>query len=274
MRKHVSRVHEKKKDYTCEKCHDSFHSKQELDFHVESNHKSINSINCQHCNKEIKETRLNYHIRQVHENLKNHTCDLCKKDFMNKHSLSKHVQYVHGSESQLKKCDICGKEIKEFKLKSHMKLMHQNSKHFPCEFCKKVLTNKGNLAQHVIDVHKLNKMMKCEKCNLEIKENKFKRHMKEKHEKESPICPICKKNYSTNSILNKHIQNVHEKTIQKCDKCGKSFKPDTLRKHIRIVHDKAYTQTCGLCNKLLTTKSELRKHLDRVHKSETKSENF
>ena len=120
----------------------------------------------------------------------------------------------------LKKCVICGKKVKESSMKTHMKMMHQNSKHFPCDLCDQVLTNKYNLAQHVIDIHKINKMIKCEKYNLDIKENIFKRHMTQKHGKEH-ICTVCKKKYSSNRVLKDHILNIHEQTKQKCDKCEK-----------------------------------------------------
>ena len=197
--KHVSRIHEKKKDHKCIKCNDSFYAKKELEVHMKTTHQSINYITCQECNKEIKETSLKNHIKSVHENLKNHKCDLCKKYFSAKNNLQKHVQGVHGSEAQLKKCDICGKEVKESNLKTHMKIMHENSKRFPCDFCNKVLSNKSNLTQHVINVHKPKKLIKCEKCNLEVKENSLKRHVKEN----------CKKNFSSSR---EYVLNIHEGT--------------------------------------------------------------
>ena len=135
------------------------------------------------------------------------------------------------------------------------------------------MTSKSNLSQHIIDLHKTNKLIKCEECNLAVKQNRLKRHIKEKHENEF-ICNICKKKYSSNSVLKDHVINVHEETKQKCNKCEKFYKPETLRKHIRIFHDKAYTQSCKLCNQVLSSKGVLKKHLITIHRSEFKQKSI
>ena len=67
--------------------------------------------------------------------------------------------------------------------------------------------------------------------------------------------------------LKKHVKTVHEKIKAfKCDHCGKCFATkQNMKVHIENVHLDASNSTCDQCGKMFKTVSYLEKHVKMVH---------
>ena len=83
---------------------------------------------------------------------------------------------------------------------------------FKCEICLKTLSGRGNLKQHVENVHK----------RLKTK------------------CDICGKQFTKKYYLKEHVSGVHEKKRNfKCDQCDEAFFfGSTLSNHKKIHFEK------------------------------------
>jgi len=85
-------------------------------------------------------------------------------------------------------------------------------------------------------------------------------------------CEICAKEFPKVGTLNRHIREVHNKDKNRssqhctCTTCGKNFsRSDRLTTHMRI-HAGDMPYKCQYCDKCWMFKSELTKHLLKVHK--------
>ena len=78
-------------------------------------------------------------------------CDKCKKSFTTWKNLKQHIIDIHIGFTR--ECQVCKKQIKDGGFRKHMRHFHENPKKYPCSLCEKVLSSKGTLKQHCIDVH-------------------------------------------------------------------------------------------------------------------------
>ena len=65
---------------------------------------------------------LKKHIYTIHKDHKDYRCEDCVKPFSNVYEMKKHVYRIHIEKND--KCDICGKLVKESKLRKHMISIH------------------------------------------------------------------------------------------------------------------------------------------------------
>ena len=63
-------------------------------------------------------------------------------------------------------CQICGKVVSKYLLKSHMKV-HSESKPFKCEYCDKGFKINSNLTKH-LRIHTGEKPFKCALCGTKF----------------------------------------------------------------------------------------------------------
>ena len=127
---HRKFCHEKRGDFTCDKCEEVFISSSTLKVH--------------------KITKHNHRPLPI--------CDLCGKEMPPGKSLERHMLYHHTKpEDKPFKCTICI-PVKGFAMKSrldeHMNT-HTGEKPFKCKLCQGVAyANKANLAAHIRSFHK------------------------------------------------------------------------------------------------------------------------
>ena len=81
--KHISIIHGEEKKFESNVCTKTFGQKQELEIHIETNHK-IKEQNCKFCGKDFarSETMI-VHIKNTHKGTQknNFKCDSCRKCF-------------------------------------------------------------------------------------------------------------------------------------------------------------------------------------------------
>lgn len=129
LRKHVERVHTRKRDVLCTKegCNMSFFTNKDRADHLRNKHR-VNMLKCENCRKEFAYKR----------NLKRHNKS-CGKAVKDKHQ-----------------CKICGKKYCSSEaLSMHENIKHTNVKQFICEMCGKVFDRNFTHARHVRTVHQL-----------------------------------------------------------------------------------------------------------------------
>jgi len=158
------------------------------------------------------------------------TCPDCKKTFSQWRVMNKHRKIVHQGEKLT--CSTCNKTYHDAQsLKKHVEAVHLKLKRV-CPLCGATVTT---LAGHMNAVHAGNRNFPCTSCDKKFKSNyDLTRHRASVHLGQKPACPIC----------GKHLSNLDQ--------------------HIRIVH-KQIKFSCNLCSKQLNTRSDLQKHITKVH---------
>ena len=93
----------------------------------------------------------------------------------------------------------------------------------------KIVGDKGNLTQHVENVHQQTQY-KYQICGKSFsKSGSLKYHIKTIHEgQRDHKCDSCGKSFATSGNLKKHIKTLHEGQRFKCDFCKKYFTEFTL----------------------------------------------
>ena len=183
------------------------------------------------------------------------------------------------------KCDTCGQA---FFLKGNLK-KHEDSTHkgirFPCTLCDKTFKRICGLKRHERATHELEKYA-CNLCNKMYTDKRyFKKHCKKNHDDEMSFkkisapsyrqkggggsCETCDKFFKSKDILKVHEQTVHQNIRYECDSCDKKFSNNgNLFKHKKNIHEKSRgLLTCNFCNKSIATKTNLKRHIDLVHKN-------
>ena len=131
-------------------------------------------------------------------------------------------------------CQICGKVVLKFNLKSHMKI-HCELKPFNCRHCENKFKRKSELTVH-LRIHTGEKPFNCELCGKRFGQSgNLSTHMLT-HIGSKPFkCEFCDKGFKTSSELSSHLRTHTGAKPFKCDICSKEFiRSDTLKKHIRI----------------------------------------
>uniref|UniRef100_A0A336LZZ2 CSON007068 protein n=1 Tax=Culicoides sonorensis TaxID=179676 RepID=A0A336LZZ2_CULSO len=175
-------------------------------------------------------------------------------------------------------CEICCKEMSREYLKQHMTYVHASDPNiYKCDLCDKFFKIKGNLTRHVktahlgIKVHQLErerkklKMVNCKICSIEIGLLSLKSHIKAAHPEESPPyqCDLCGRFFSLKASLRQHIKTTHLNLIEKhpCEYCGRIYQlKNSLMAHVKNDHTNIQTYQCNTCDKTFTAKYLLRRH--------------
>ena len=72
------------------------HRKKALTLHIKGVHEKIKEFNCDRCNKKFsKGYNLKVHVQTVHEKERNFICQICKKGFGILKTLQKHSARAH-----------------------------------------------------------------------------------------------------------------------------------------------------------------------------------
>ena len=183
---HVSEVHEKDRNFKCEKCSRAF----------------------------VRKGDLKAHVNAVHEKRKDFKCEICQKAFFRNNYLQTHVNTVHKNVSIVMfQCNMCKKTFtSNSHLKDHVTAVHERAKEFKCEICNKVFKCKSHLKEHVIAVHEKRKDFKCEICNKAFSLKKvLTKHVNVVHKNVSNfMCRICNKAFQGSADLFRHNAALHK----------------------------------------------------------------
>lgn len=121
--KHVSDVHDGRREYKCNACDSVLCSVAGLRRHVNRVHLMERRFPCHLCDKAFfAKAQLDNHII-CHTGERNFKCDFCNKKFSRKKTLREHIR-IHLNDRRFK-CQICGLGfVQNCSLKGHMKSKH------------------------------------------------------------------------------------------------------------------------------------------------------
>jgi len=284
------------KPLECKDCNKRFSTKRQLNNHRLVKHENPNAFQCKVCNKSLSSKRSLKNHSQTHEEnpAKPFKCLKCQKSFRLKELLKLHQMSKH-SDSKPLVCDLCPKRFSILmQIRSHVE-NHKKEKRFKCEVCMKSFTFKNNFNDHLerhsgvkvkcdlCDAEFLTKIalsnhksymhsdrsFKCDKCGYVAKNSKLLRAHQEVHKewKEADFveCLKCYKKYRNIKALRSHNKQVHIEKQFTCDHFNCNYVGKTkyeLNRH-EASHDKKFD--CNICEKLFSSKSELKNHISIKH---------
>ena len=159
-------------------------------------------------------------------------------------------------------------------MKRHIKHIHEGI-NYACHLCEKAYTDKRNLNNHILSVHKKIKNHTCHECGKSFAfPSNLKVHMKKFHKIEEFFSQEGNNNKDKKEIMESFMDtnddtmvSVHE-GIKKfsCHLCEKSFTDKTnMKRHIICVHEGIKQFSCHLCEKAFTKKVSMKRHISSVH---------
>ena len=149
-------------------------------------------------------------------------------------------------------------------LVSHQKKKHLNPKLHACQECQIVFLTKAKLDIHLKIVHQKSIHFSCQFCNRSfLLRIQLKNHQMKEHSCQTNFCKTCQIAFFTKAELNSHLKSVHEKPLFKCQYCEKpAFSLRILLNDHRM---KEHSNQCKKCQRTFFTKAELNSHLKSVH---------
>lgn len=199
----------------------------------------------------------------------------CEAILYGRVGLNNHKVKVHEEAGQKTPCPICGLEMKEGSLKTHIYLLH-NTDHLEvsCMICGKVFSNPFYLKMHSRH-HKEKEEIVCELCDFKANNQEvFTQHSFREHGLLLPAgtklheCTECDYKSPVKRNLAAHTKK-HVESFFKCPApdCLKSFKRQQLcEEHFSRVHHSRYSSKCPECEQVFHSQTGIRYHLWRVHR--------
>ena len=145
-----------------------------------------------------------------------HKCPHCDYTHHKQSNIRHHIDRKHNTESVIS-CPYCGKRVKAYCLKRHIRLVKCNlseeereiKSEYPCPECGKLFANEDNVKKHIVYYHRENQKQHCQLCNFTTKyAYNMRMHMKRVHE-HKPFweqCLYCEQKVSN---MKSHISTYH-----------------------------------------------------------------
>ena len=226
-------------------------------------------------------------------------CQYCELVFESAYQRKFHMkEHKQETRSQRKECSICGKKLKEYFLKSHMKQAHTDQRVSICNYCEKTFTQKGSLKRHVVTTHgivegKVGKYLQvkrktmprysmCSVCEKTLKGG-LTFHMKIHTGDKSYSCNLCTLAFTQQGVWRRHmirhekgkLRNIEKQKRKKvitknpfsCRICRKVFtNKNRFRFHLKK-HSVSTMRKCSFCDFETMSTPEFLKHENELHKS-------
>ena len=158
------------------------------------------SFQCAYCPFMAKHNKsLTMHTKKYHPEECRFACSQCDEKFLQKSSLDRHENLVHGDSGF--SCDICMRKLCSGQaLKKHIAQIHPTDGRNDCKKCHFKASNSRELRSHVDNVHEAGNSYKCEYCGFATRKPQvLVTHIKKAHGCENK-CPACDKNYTSQGL--------------------------------------------------------------------------
>lgn len=150
-------------------------------------------------------------------------------------------------------------------------------KNYICNFpgCSKAYSRPSLLDQH-IQTHYGYRPFKCEYSNCGesfTRKDHLERHrLKHLNNEDKPFhCQICNKGVNTKQHLKRHEKTHFKSFVCDYDGCNESFyKHQSLKAHIRAVHEGNNGHNCKICGKHFERPNRLISHMEKHHSDSSK----
>ncbi|XP_031628851.1 zinc finger protein 880-like [Contarinia nasturtii] len=241
---HKKTQHAPPGSYICRICYKELPNEQELSkHHADCLSKTRKKVRCNDCGKMFNKSTIARHKRAFHSPEGTPVCKRCGKIFSNEGELS-----LHRSVCLLKRKPI-------------------EKGHFECDICKKVLSSKKCVKQHINFMHNPEYQKKtqipCNICGKIMGSDAIYRHRAVFHSDASTyVCKLCGKKSPNEAALLSHKTECLKKASRKipCNICGKVLNKSTMARHKVINHSGAEAFVCKLCAKIFPNDEELQNH--------------
>ena len=174
-----------------------------------------------------------------------------------------------------RECYLCLKIFSNvFKMKRHIRLVHEKERNFKCKQCNSTFGENSELKNHIKSIHEFEFNHSCNICEKRFKTNHgLNEHVRRMHDDSSRSfgCEFCNKKFKDKRYLGQHVRKLHEGKIVKhiCHICEKVFHANTsqLKTHIFVAHEKTKPQPhkCDFCDKTFLHKISLKRHTSSNH---------
>lgn len=219
---------------------------------------------CPKCNEEYRGKYFVIHYRRAHgefppglEDRKKYICDQCSAEFLEQHSLKRHMAvHQEGSDSAKDSypCHVCPQKFNKLRyLIIHCRATHntipaecQDRPQFICDKCPDIFFSDETLKKHMLTHDGI-------------------KHPSKKRKKEfSKQCPQCEKTFRGYGNFYEHFRVVHQKlNLFDCQSCTRKFGSQTkLTEHIKNVHTRVNCDVClqEVCNDFMLTRHKAKAH--------------
>ena len=99
LQMHIKQVHNKIKDFECDRCEYTCSLNVNLQRHIKSVHNKIKDFECDRCEYMCSSSSdLQRHIKQVHDKIKDIKCDRCEYSCSRNSTLKKHILICKGED--------------------------------------------------------------------------------------------------------------------------------------------------------------------------------
>lgn len=192
-------------NFSCEYCGSQFGSLRLLKNHLQSHEGG--SFPCPKCDKVFKSAiyRSN-HIRVTHLKHLLRTCPYCPERFNSNYSRTKHIRIAHKPNSQLFKCETCGKGFDlKYHLRLHIRSVHLHERNYECKVCHLRFFNNYAVSRHM-HIHTGDYQFKCQICGKGFATRiRYKEHCKT----HNVVCYTCGASCKNHDCLTAHVKDVH-----------------------------------------------------------------
>lgn len=147
---------------------------------------------------------------------------------------------------------------------------HTGLKDFQCDLCEKSFVSDYGLAKHKRHVHENVRRFACNQCDYTCDDQcHLDRHMLIHTGTKPFVCSECDMAFTRKDQLEQHMPQHTDAKNYVCDECHQSFKNrSTLRTH-KFTHSNEKPYKCSHCDYACTQLSNLKKHIKKMHKTET-----
>lgn len=271
------RTHEEEKNFRCEACFGTFNVQSELKDHCDSKHSSVSAnVKCGVCKQNLYSAQSVYSHSLRHSGTRNFKCDVCGSKFKRKQILDQHKKrHETNVTSQSFQCNVCKKELTtKSSLREHMFLVHKKSLEetdHKCEVCGKCFRNWANYRRHVQLHPKL-----LDNSTIALAQEKDVLDTIGANDSSSHRfkCNICSQEFDTTKSMLEHLKE-HQATPNtevatgagsvEGLACSVCLKAFTNRKYLRshMQIHKSIELKCDVCGMLFKRKDTLRMHKKR-----------
>ncbi|XP_051931422.1 POZ-, AT hook-, and zinc finger-containing protein 1 isoform X1 [Hippocampus zosterae] len=276
--------HSGEKPYACHVCGLRFKRKDRMSYHVRSHDGSVGKpYVCQSCGKGFsRPDHLNGHIKQVHTTERPHKCQICNASFATRDRLRSHLA-CHEDKIP---CKVCGKFLRAAYMTDHLK-KHSEGTHNYCGICNKGFSTASYLKVHTkthhgsslppsaalhtfpepsreLQMHNGAHYHMGRQCSVEDgQENDGKCPHLDSEESDPSFGELS----NCEDMKSPHKSDRPELEIPSLACNGTSAGALGSPEGPKAKTDPEKKFNCGICGQAFRTKSYLRKHQHRVHKT-------
>ncbi|XP_061147789.1 POZ-, AT hook-, and zinc finger-containing protein 1 isoform X2 [Syngnathus typhle] len=261
-----------------------FHGGLTLD-HGRKRERTRRHVGCDICGKVFRDV---YHLNRhklSHSGEKPYACHVCGLRFKRKDRMSYHVRSHDGSVGKPYVCQSCGKGFsRPDHLNGHIKQVHTTERPHKCQICNASFATRDRLRSHLA-CHE--DKIPCKVCGKYLRAAYMTDHLKKHSEGTHNYCGICNKDGQGNDGKCPHLESEEsDPSFGELSNCDEMKSPHKSELEIPSLAcngtsagalgspegPKAKTDpekkfNCSICGQAFRTRSYLRKHQHRVHKT-------